>query len=45
MSVDYAPFWLRLLLCAVIPALSLAFDWRFVRAEIGRRLASRSVVR
>jgi O-antigen/teichoic acid export membrane protein len=43
--VDYTPFWLRLLLCGVVPALSLAFDWAFVRAELGRRLASRSVVR
>ena len=39
---DHAPLLLRLALCAVVPALALAFDWRFARNELSKLLARRS---
>jgi O-antigen/teichoic acid export membrane protein len=39
--VDYAPLLVRLALCAVVPALALAFDWKFARGELDKLLARR----
>ena len=41
---DHTPLLLRLALCAVVPGLALAFDWRFARAELTKFLARRSAV-
>lgn len=39
--VDQLPLWARLAACAVVPALSVAFDWQFARTELVRVLARR----
>jgi O-antigen/teichoic acid export membrane protein len=39
---DYAPLLVRLALCAVVPAMALAFDWQFARNELGKLLARRA---
>ncbi len=37
-----APLLIRLALCAVVPALALAFDWKFARDEISKLLVRRA---
>jgi O-antigen/teichoic acid export membrane protein len=38
---DHAHLLVRLALCAVVPVLSLAFDWQFARSELQKLLARR----
>jgi O-antigen/teichoic acid export membrane protein len=38
---EHAPLLARLALCAVVPAMALAFDWSFARRELGKLLARR----
>jgi O-antigen/teichoic acid export membrane protein len=40
----YASIWTRLAMCAVIPAMALAFDWQFAKKELTKLLARRSAV-
>ena len=37
--VDYLPLIARIALCALVPLVSLAFDWRFATSEIQRQLS------